>query len=157
MAADTIEEARAAKAAAEARLADLEAAEAQRVKEAAEQRLAERKEVARKFLADLPGLEAHAKGETITPQQKGEALAAGTLGALVANFLARRDVLQRLRDYALGCYRLLDQDPIVGLPEVRHVDPAEEFRRWNEAAMSYLQDRDAQALAEEALSPYQAG
>ncbi|MEU4179312.1 hypothetical protein [Streptomyces sp. NPDC026589] len=151
---NSMEKARAAKAAADAKLAELEAAEAHRAAEAEAVKQAERKRQAERFLTDLPELEQRIKGETVTSKRKAEALEAGTLGVLVANFLARRDALQMLRNYAQGCRRLLNQDPYVGIAEVRHVDPGDELRRWNEAAMAYLRDRDAQALAGEALDAY---
>ncbi|MFC8694214.1 hypothetical protein [Streptomyces parvus] len=72
MADNAIDKARAAKAAADAKLAELEAVEAQRAAEAEAKRLAARKVLAAKFLDDLPELQERVQGETVTPQQKGD-------------------------------------------------------------------------------------
>jgi hypothetical protein len=151
---DEIEKARKAAEVAAAKLAVLESAEAAKAAEKAAERLDAEREAAARFLADLPGLEPKVKGEKPSAADMATALENGTLGALVADFLARRDALQMVRDYARQCARLLDQDED-RFAEVRYVDPAEELRRWQEAAMAEIQRAKAGVFAADVLSAYE--
>ena len=153
MTTNTVEKARAAAEKAAQALAELEAQEAERAAQEAAQRLEREKEAAVRFLADLPALEAQAKGDTVTPADKAKALADGTLASLVADFLARRDVVSALRDRARIAARLTGPDR--EFAEVRWVDPADELRRWQETAMVHARHAQAGAMTEALLSAYE--
>lgn len=148
-----IEAARAAAVMATEELAALEAEERAKAEADATKRAEAEREAAKRFLADLPALEERAKGERPTDEVKAEALKTGTLAALVADHLARRDAVSSLRDHAVNCARLIGSDRQFG--EVRYVDPGDELRRWNEDAMTYLRRQTAADLADEILSAYE--
>ncbi|WP_412077559.1 hypothetical protein ACLF6K_24170 [Streptomyces xanthophaeus] len=154
MTANALEKARAAAEKAAQDLAALESAEAEKAAQAAAQRLEREKAAAVRFLADLPGLEVKVKGEKPTAAEMATALENGTLGVLVADFLARRDALQVLRDHARQCARLLDQDEN-RFTDIRYVDPAEELRRWQEVAITEIRRVKADVFAANALSAYE--
>ncbi|MFE9136197.1 hypothetical protein [Streptomyces sp. NPDC007355] len=154
MTTNALEKARAAAEKAAQDLAALESAEAEKTAQKAAERLDAEREAAARFLADRLVLESKVKGEKPSAADIATALENGTLGALVADFLARRDALQMLRDHARQCARLLDQDEN-RFAEVRYVDPAEELRRWQEDAIAEIRHAKAGALAADALSAYQ--
>ncbi|MGW6938795.1 hypothetical protein ACWGF3_07260 [Streptomyces xanthophaeus] len=154
MTANALEKARAAAEKAAQDLATLESVESEKAAQAAAQRLEQEKAAAVRFLADLPGLEVKVRGEKPSIADMATALENGTLGALVADFLARRDALQMLRDRAQQCARLLNQDEN-RFTEIRYVDPAEELRRWQESAVTELRRAKAGVFATDALSAYE--
>ncbi|MFD3511294.1 hypothetical protein [Nocardia sp. NPDC058666] len=153
MTTNALEKARAAAETAAQDLAALEAQEAEKAAQKDAQRLEAKKAAAARFLADRPGLEEKVRGEKPTAAEMGKALEAGTLGAMVAEYLARRDALGILRDRASECAQLLGQDAEFVNP--RYVDPGEELRRWQEAATDELRRAKAGALAAGILSAYE--
>ncbi|GHJ27128.1 hypothetical protein TPA0910_15610 [Streptomyces hygroscopicus subsp. sporocinereus] len=153
MTTDALQKARTVAQKAAQELADLETVEAEKAAQRAAQRLEEQKAAAARFLGDLPGLERRVKGEKPSAADMATALEAGTLGALVADFLARRDAVSTLRDHARQCSRLLGEDDS-SIAEIRYVDPGEEFRRWNEDAIAELRRTKANSFAADVLSAY---
>ncbi|KUL66093.1 hypothetical protein ADL28_04420 [Streptomyces violaceusniger] len=151
---DALTKAQAAAEAANAKLAALRAEEDARQAEIAAQRLEEQKVNAARFLADLASLEAQVKGSVPSNSEKAAALSAGTLPALVAEYLAGRDALSMLRDHARQCARLLERDERT-IAEVRWIDPAEEIKRWQEDAITLLRSEKANALAADILADYE--
>ncbi|RLL68175.1 hypothetical protein [Streptomyces sp. Z26] len=149
-----LESARKAAEAAAAKLAEVEAEAAEKAAQEAAQRRAAQHEAATRFLADLPGLEASVRGEKPSHAAMATALEAGTLPALVGDYLARRDARQKLRDHARQCARLLDRDDS-RITELRWVDPAEELRRWTADALYELRRTKADTLSAAVLSTYE--
>jgi hypothetical protein len=154
MTANPIEKARVAAEKAAQELATLEAAEAEKAAQKAVERDAKQRELAGKFIADLPALETRVKGDVVSDEAKAAAFAEGNLPGLVADFLARRAALSTLRDHVRRCCVLLGEDDRT-IAEVRHVDPAEELRRWTEAAMDYTARNSGADMADAILAEYE--
>ncbi|MFE4417694.1 hypothetical protein [Streptomyces sp. NPDC056817] len=152
---NALEKARAAAEKAAQELVALESQEAEKAAEKAAQRLEAVKDQAARFLAARQALESKVKGEKPSAAKMAEALEAGTLGALIAEYLARRDAVNMLRDHARSCARLLGEDDRT-IGELRYVDPAEELLRWQADAIAEARRIKANSLAADVLADYEA-
>jgi hypothetical protein len=148
-----IEKARKAAEAAAAKLAEAEAMAAEKAAQEAAERAEQEHALAAKFLEDRQALEAKVKGTKPSADDMAAALEAGTLAALVADYLARRDAVNAIRSHAWHCADVVGEDSRT-IAELRYVDPAEELRRWQEDAMVALRRKKAEAISAEALAPY---
>ncbi|MFJ9160036.1 hypothetical protein ACIRPS_24915 [Streptomyces griseoviridis] len=152
---DELEKARKAVERATARVTELEAAEAEKAAQKASKRLEAEKAAAARFLDQRMSIEEKVRGEHPSLEEKAEAFKAGTLAALVVEYLARREAISGLRTHAQQCARLLDINPYeLGIEELRWIDPQEELRRWQEDAMPVVFRDRADALTAEALAPF---
>ncbi|MFJ8182875.1 hypothetical protein [Streptomyces sp. NPDC096105] len=150
-----IEKARKAAEAAAAKLAEAEAEEAARQAEIAEQRAERQRELDEKFLREYKDLETKVRGPVITVEQKAAAFEAGTLHALLTDYLARREAIDRIRSRAYTCASRLGRTDILGtIPELRYVDPSEELRRWTEDAVHHLKRQKMDGYVNDALASY---
>ncbi|WP_432098598.1 hypothetical protein [Streptomyces sp. WAC 04229] len=149
-----LDQARKAAEAAASKLAAAEAAEAEKTAEAEAKRADRQRELDHQFLRDWLDVEATVR-MSVTDDEKADAMEAGTLPVLLADYLAGRDASQSIRSHAQNCAVRRGADR-VGIADVRDVDPVEELRRWQESALYTLKRRRAEHLAAKALAPYQA-
>ncbi|MGK3943669.1 hypothetical protein ABK046_35245 [Streptomyces caeruleatus] len=151
-----VEKARKAAEAAAAKLAEAEAVESARLAEKAAERAQKERELAAQFLEDRHALEEKVRGKYPTVEEKAEAFRAGTLPALVAEYLARRQAISALRVHAQNCAALLEISAHeLPIEDIRWIDPQEELRRWHEDAMPVVLRDRAESLAAEALAAYE--
>ncbi|MEU2401080.1 hypothetical protein [Streptomyces pseudogriseolus] len=152
-----IEKARKAAEAAAAKLAEAEAIEAEKAAQRAAERAERQRELDEKFLREYKDLEAKVRGPVITVEQKAAAFEAGTLHALLTDYLARREAVDRIRSHAYVCAtRLGRTDILETIKDLRYVDPSEELRRWTEDAMYHLKRQKMDGYVNDALAPYEA-
>lgn len=104
---NAVEKARKAHEAAAAKLAEAEAVEDARQAERDAERAQKEREPAAQFLENRRALEEKLRGKYPTVEEKAEAFKTGTLPALVAEYLARRQAISALRAHAQHCAALL--------------------------------------------------
>ncbi|OKK02738.1 hypothetical protein AMK26_24450 [Streptomyces sp. CB03234] len=153
---NAVEKARKAHEAAAAKLAEAEAVEDARQAERDAERAQKERELAAQFLENRRALEEKLRGKYPTVEEKAEAFKTGTLPALVAEYLARRQAISALRAHAQHCAALLEISAHeLPIEDIRWVDPQEELRRWHEDAMPLVLGSRAESLAAEALAAYE--